>query len=82
VEDGGLEGEAAEEAVVEHLLEGLEVAEGVLGGGGVVGIALGVGLDDGEAFGQRGVGGVAGGLVAGEDVEAHRGLQGFGSVGS
>ena len=58
VEDRGFDGGEAEEAVVEHLLEDLEVAEERGGGmaSPLMAGGIGVGLEQGEAVGQGGVG--------------------------
>ena len=67
VEHGRLDGGEAEEAVVEHLLEDLEVAQE---GGGGMGVAVeadrvGVRLEQGEAVGQGGVGRVVRAVLGG-----------------
>ena len=74
MKDGGLDGGQAEEPVVEHLLEDLEVAQERGGWLGVAVDADRVGIRTGSGRGDRagGVRGVVRAVLAGQDPQPHR----------
>src|SRR3954447_20457459 len=83
VEDAWLDAVDREEAIVEHLLDRLQVAEDRGGRGYVMlgGRAGRVGLQGGEAIEQGGMRGVGRGLAVGQETVADRGEERFRQAG-